>query len=104
MLPEKQLSFPEFMTSLENLPVSPLFRFAKGKSWSQDNHDRIFLVCSQGPNRGAHLGRTCLCCNDNSSINDYDGFEDSMSEEQYNAILELLYNFTYTDVGYKAFK
>ena len=32
------------------------------------------------------------------------GFKDGMSEEQYNAILELLYSFTYTDVEYKAIK
>ncbi|AQS52552.1 hypothetical protein BW727_100142 [Jeotgalibaca dankookensis] len=102
MLPEKNISLEEFMRGLSELQVIPHLRLRRSQSGNPDEHDLIFLVCTQEPNEGAHIGRVCLCCIGNASINDYEGFKDSMSTEHYDAILNLLFNFTYTDVKYKA--
>lgn len=102
MSTRKQVSISEFLTGLEKLPVSPMFRFAKNNPKSSDDHDRIFLICTQGPDCGAHLGRTCVCCNDNTTINPYENFKESISEEQYRNIKELLFDFAYTDLEHKA--
>lgn len=102
LLPNRNVSLQEFMGKLDALDVTPHLRFRRTQSGDPDEHDWIFLVCRQEPNRGSHIGRTCTCCNDNSSINDYESFKESMSEEHYNSILDLLFDFTYTDVDYKA--
>lgn len=104
MLPERKVSLDEFLRGMADLQIMPHMRFRRLRTEDPDEHDWIFLVCTQVPKKGAHLGRTCVCCNDNTSINDYDRFEESISEEQYNAIVELLFDFTYTDVEYKRIK
>lgn len=102
LLPEKNISLEEFLKGLKELQVMSHLRFRRSQSGDPDEHDLIFLVCTKEPKKGAHIGRTCLCCIGNSSINDYENFKDCMSTEHYDAILNLLFNFTYTDVKYKA--
>lgn len=102
MLPEKNISLEEFMRGLNELQVIPHLRLRRSQSGNPDEHDLIFLVCTQEPKKGVHIGRACLCCIGNSSINDYADFKDSMNKEHYDAIVNLLFNFTYTDVKYKA--
>lgn len=101
LLPERQVSLRDFLERLRELQVTPHLRFAKDKPWSSDNHDRIFLVCTQEPLVGAHIGRTCTCCEDTTYINPYSHFKDAMSREQYDAIAELLFDFTYSDEEHK---
>ena len=102
LLPEKNISLEEFLKGLKELQIMSHLRFRRSQSGAPDEHDLIFLVFTKEPKKGAHIGRTCLCCIGNASINDYEGFKDSMSTEHYDAILNLLFNFTYTDVKYKA--
>ena len=102
LLPEKNISLEEFLKGLKELQVMSHLRLRRTHSGNPDEHDLVFLVCTQEPKKGAHIDRTCLCCIGNASINDYEGFKDSMSTEHYDAILNLLFNFTYTDVKYKA--
>ncbi len=102
MLPEKSIRFNEFVNGLDELQVMPHFRFRRSQSGDANEHDLIFLVCTKEPEKGAHIGRTCICCIGNSQINDYEKFKNSMSRDHYDAILNLLFNFTYTDVIYKA--
>src|SRR5699024_12574934 len=80
-------------------PYTTLFRSQSG---NPDEHDLIFLVCTQEVKKGGHIGRTCLCCTGNSSINDYPCFKESMIKDHYDAIVCLLFSFTYTEVKYKA--
>lgn len=102
LLPEKNISFEEFIKGLSELQIMPQFRFRRSQSGDLDEHDLIFLVCTKGSKKGAHIGRTCLCCIGSASINDYESFKDSMSSNDYDTLLTLLFNFTYTDLRYKA--
>lgn len=102
MLPERKVSLDEFLEGLSDLGIVPQLRFAKDRSWSQDNHNRIFLVLFKNSTHGSHIGRTCTCCVGKSSINDYDLYKDYLSKETYDAIVDLLFNFSYTDVEYKS--
>lgn len=102
MLPEKNISLEEFLPGLNELQVIPHLRLRRSQSGNPDEHDLIFLVCTQEVKKGGHIGRTCLWCTGNSSINDYPCFKESMIKDHYDAIVCLLFSFTYTEVKYKA--
>ena len=102
MVSEKNVSLREFLTGLKELEVIPHLRFRRSQSGDPDEHDWIFLVCTKSPRKGSHIGRTCICCIGNFRVTDYEYLKDSISTETYDVIKNLLLNFTYTDVEYKA--
>lgn len=101
MLPEKKVTFEEFIEGIRALGFMPHLRFRRSQSGELSEHDWIFLVNTHQPNAGSHIGRVCLCCVGNGSINDYQNFEEAFDQEIYDSLVELLFDFTYTDVEFK---
>lgn len=96
MLPEKNVSFGEFVKGIKELGFTLHFRFRRSQSGDLTEHDWVFIVNTYPPHEGAHLGSLCLCCVGSASINDYQNYEDSFDLQTYDAVLDLLFNFTYT--------
>lgn len=80
----------------------PHFRFRRSQSGDMNEHDWIFLVNTHQPHGGSHIGRVCLCCVGNGSINDYRNFKEAFDQDTFDALVDLLFVFIYTAVSYKA--
>lgn len=102
LLPEMKSSFDEFIKGIKKFGIMPHFRFRRSQSGDVTEHDWVFLVNTRPPHNGAHIGRCCTCCIGNGSINDYDHFKESFSYEEYETIVNLLFDYIYTDAQYKS--
>lgn len=71
----------------------PYLRFKKDVPADSDNHHRIFLICTSGHKKGAHIGRTCASRVGDYEINPYESFYGSLTYDQYVDIKKILYDF-----------
>jgi len=104
MFNDECVNFNEFVGGIGALGFMPYFRFRKSKTGDHKEHDHIAVICRDEPCSGAHIARVCVCCIGKVHVNDYEGFKEAISLETYDQLVNLITNFSYTDVDYKAIR
>lgn len=100
--PDEKVTLQEFLKRVSDLGFMAQLRFYKDRPDADESmHDFIFIVNMSEPNKGAHVARTCACCEGNFSINPYENFENSFSYNTYFELYKLLRSFATTPVAYK---
>lgn len=89
MLPAEPLTFRQFCQSVAELDFHIHFKFVKHLV----GHDYILIFCTNG----SLIAQVCTCCVGNFRINDYAGFKQYVSHDQYDQLTDLVLDYTMTD-------
>ncbi|MBG9982404.1 hypothetical protein HZY86_04690 [Aerococcaceae bacterium DSM 111020] len=95
------INFDQFCNQLTDLGFVIQFKSFRHRKDLPLDHDYLVIFVPNKSGSGSMIGDVCTCCVGNVIVNDYDNFKTEISLEIYDAFIELMFNFTYTDPNIK---